>query len=45
VTDIQNELQFSFLTLHLFANGEVSFVVAVAVSLLIIAVAWRVARR
>jgi hypothetical protein len=44
VPDAQNQLQFSFLTLHLFANGEVSFVVAVAVSLLILAVAWRMVR-
>lgn len=42
VTDKPNELQFSFLTLKLSARGGVAFVMAVAVSLLIIAIAYRV---
>jgi hypothetical protein len=35
---------FSFLTLKLSARGSISFVLAVAVSVLILAVAWRVLR-
>ena len=43
--DNQDELLFSFLALHLAASGQVSFMVAVAVSLFIVAVAWRIVRR
>jgi hypothetical protein len=42
VTDKPNELQFSFLTLRLFARGRVALVMAGAVSLLIIAISYRV---
>jgi hypothetical protein len=42
VTNKDNELQFSFLTLKLFARGRVAFVMAGAVSLLIVAIAYRV---
>jgi hypothetical protein len=38
-----NELHFSFLTLKLLAKGPVAFIMAGAVCLLIIAIAWRVA--
>jgi hypothetical protein len=41
VSDTPNELLFSFLGMALSARGTVAFVVAVAVSILIIAVAWR----
>lgn len=41
VVDNSNELLFSFLGLAVTARGTVSFFVAVAVSLLILAVAWR----
>jgi hypothetical protein len=41
VADKSNELLFSFPTLQVAASGAVSFVVGAAVSLLIIAVAWR----
>jgi len=36
-----NELLFSFLTLKVSAKGGVAFIVAAAVSVLIVAVAWR----
>jgi hypothetical protein len=36
-----NELLFSFLTLKVSAKGGVAFVMAIAVSTLIFAVAWR----
>lgn len=42
--DTSNELLFSFLGMALTARGAVAFIVAVAVSLLIIAVAWRLVR-
>jgi hypothetical protein len=45
VPDKPNELAFSFLTLNVSASGAVSFVVAAAVSLLIVAVAWQLVRR
>ena len=35
----------SFMTLQVSANGQVSFMVAAAVSVLILAVTWRVVRR
>lgn len=38
----QNELLFSFWPIQLSASGQVSFLVAISVALLIIAVAWRV---
>ena len=41
--DASNELLFSFLGMTLSARGAVASVVAIAVSILIIAVAWRVA--
>jgi hypothetical protein len=45
VADKPNELLFSFLTMKVSASGAVSFVLAVAVSLLILAMAWRLVRR
>jgi hypothetical protein len=39
-----NEVLFSFMTLQVSASGKVSFVVAGAVSLMIVAIAWRVVR-
>jgi len=41
VPDKPNELLFSFLTLKVAAKGRVSFMIAAAVSLLIVALAWR----
>jgi hypothetical protein len=45
VSDKPEELLFSFWTLHVSASGSVSFIVAAAVSMLIVAVAWRIVRR
>jgi hypothetical protein len=45
VFDKSNEVLLSFMTLNVSANGCVAFMVAAAVSLLILAVAWRVVRR
>jgi hypothetical protein len=39
-----NEVLFSFMTLQVSASGKVSFVVAGAVSLMIVAIAWRMVR-
>jgi hypothetical protein len=44
VSDSSTELLFSFLTLALQARGPVAYIVALAVSVLIIAVAWRLVR-
>jgi len=44
VPDNSNELLFSFLGMALSAKGAVALIVSVAVSLLIIAVAWRLVR-
>jgi hypothetical protein len=44
MTHTSEELLFSFLTLNLAASGQVAFIVAVAVSVLILAVAWRLVR-
>jgi hypothetical protein len=44
VPDTSNELLFSFLGMALTARGAVAFIVAIAVSVLIIAVAWRLVR-
>jgi len=41
VSDNPNELWFSFLTLTLSARGSVAFLMAIAVSALIFALAWR----
>jgi hypothetical protein len=41
VPDTPNELLFSFLGLAVSAKGTVAFFVATAVSMLILAVAWR----
>jgi hypothetical protein len=42
---LDENVLLSFMTLQVSAGGGVSFIVAVAVSVLIIAVAWRVVRR
>jgi hypothetical protein len=44
VPEAPNELLFSFIGMSLSAKGTVAFVVSVAVSLLILAVAWRLVR-
>jgi hypothetical protein len=44
VFDKSNEVLLSFMTLNVSANGRVAFMVAAAVSLLIVAVAWRLVR-
>jgi hypothetical protein len=44
VSDTPNELLFSFLGMALTARGAIAFVMAIAVSILIIAIAWRLAR-
>jgi hypothetical protein len=44
VPDIPNELLFSFLGMALSAKGVVALVMAGSVSLLIIALAWRLVR-
>jgi hypothetical protein len=42
--DKSEELLFSFLSLNVSASGRVAFIVASAVSILIVAIAWRVAK-
>ncbi len=44
MADKSNKVLFSFLTLQVAASGRVAFIVAAAVSILIVAVAWRLVR-
>jgi hypothetical protein len=44
VFDTPNEVLFSFMTMALQARGPVAFIMAGAVALLIVAVAWRLVR-
>lgn len=44
VSDTPTEILFSFLTLALQARGPVAYIVAIAVSALILVLAWRLLR-
>jgi len=44
VADIPNELLFSFFGMALNARGAVAFIMAFAVAILVIAIAWRLVR-